>query len=234
MIQVLIPMAGNGQRFRDAGYLNPKPFIDVAGIPMIDRVMECLTPAEGAHFTLISRFPVLGRDNVDTVELLTPTGGAVETLYRARDRVTDAPLMVANCDQLITDGMIDKFLDDVTGYDAGIITFNSTNPHHSYVTGNPSGIVWDIAEKKVISDNALAGIYWFRSGTELMGYAKSVIDHIIRVNGEYYVSSVLAMMIRDGLAVKAWEIDVHDKHMLGTPEELQIFLDKVDTGRVVL
>ena len=42
MINILIPMAGLGSRFVKAGYKKPKPFIDVAGEPMIVRVLENL------------------------------------------------------------------------------------------------------------------------------------------------------------------------------------------------
>ena len=42
MINIVIPMAGEGRRFVEAGYKNPKPFIDVHGKPMIVRVLENL------------------------------------------------------------------------------------------------------------------------------------------------------------------------------------------------
>ena len=42
MINIVIPMAGLGSRFADMGYENPKPFIDVAGKPMIERVLDNL------------------------------------------------------------------------------------------------------------------------------------------------------------------------------------------------
>ena len=35
-------MAGEGSRFKDAGYTFPKPLIDVNGKPMIQRVVENL------------------------------------------------------------------------------------------------------------------------------------------------------------------------------------------------
>ena len=42
MINIVIPMAGMGKRFADAGYKDPKPFIDVLGKPMIQHVIENL------------------------------------------------------------------------------------------------------------------------------------------------------------------------------------------------
>ncbi len=91
-----------------------------------------------------------------------------------------------------------------------------------------------IAEKAVISDNAVAGIYWFADGLQLAEYAAKTVATAERVNGEFYISSILGLMLADNLHVQAFEVDVHSKHMLGTPEELRIFLDKVEDGRVVL
>src|SRR3546814_13681332 len=39
-VSLLIPMAGEGTRFAEAGYTTPKPFIDVAGKPMTERVLD--------------------------------------------------------------------------------------------------------------------------------------------------------------------------------------------------
>ena len=42
-MNVLIPMAGAGKRFFDAGYVFPKPLIEVNNKPMIQWVIEVLT-----------------------------------------------------------------------------------------------------------------------------------------------------------------------------------------------
>ena len=39
MLNIVVPMAGLGSRFVKAGFTDPKPFIDVAGQPMIQRVV---------------------------------------------------------------------------------------------------------------------------------------------------------------------------------------------------
>ncbi len=41
-MNILIPMAGLGDRFKREGYDKPKPLIDVNGKPMIQRVVESL------------------------------------------------------------------------------------------------------------------------------------------------------------------------------------------------
>lgn len=233
MIDVIIPMAGEGRRFAEAGYDLPKPLIDVAGKPMIERVIDCLQPADGARFVLVSRI-LLPNVPATVVTLNEATDGAVDTVRRAAPYTGPGPVVVANCDQYVTPGLVDEFLSAMEGADAGVMVFNSTNPHHSYVKIS-GGLVTEIAEKKVISDNAVVGVYWFADSTVLFDACRVVLAHGRRhANGEFYLSSVLGLLVDSGYKVRAVEVDVRDKHMLGTPEELAIFLDKVADGRVKL
>ena len=56
----------------------------------------------------------------------------------------------------------------------------------------------------------------------------------IRTNNEFYIAPAYNELIETGGLVTVYEIDVNKKHMLGTPYELEIFLDKVENGDVVL
>jgi len=53
-INIVIPMAGAGSRFKDAGFLEPKPFIDMNGRMMIEHVLDNLN-YPNAHYVLIAR-----------------------------------------------------------------------------------------------------------------------------------------------------------------------------------
>ncbi len=259
MLQVVIPMAGEGRRFAEAGYTYPKPLIDVAGVTMIQRVMDCLTPSGHGppRFTLITYAPNRNpEDNgrVRIVPLKEHTQGAVDTLLQAEFYVDDGPVLVANCDQWIRPGVIDAFLANSGDGDASVMVFNSTNPHHSYVK-LAEGFVTEVVEKEVISDNAILGVYYFEDSQVLFDYCRKVIANNLRhreqldvtsifdsepvivegnATGEFYLSAVLNEFVKDGGELTAFEVDVHDKAMLGTPEELSIFLDKVADGRVTL
>lgn len=214
MLDIIIPMAGEGRRFKEAGYLLPKPFIDVAGKPMITRVMESITPS------CPHRFQLLDRSTVGHTE------GAVDTLLRA-DIDPDNPVLVANCDQLIAPGVIDRFLAFAGADTARILTFTSTNPHHSYVTKDEGLWVTAIAEKQVISDEAVVGIYWFQSGQILLDYANKVIANNARFKNEFYVSEMFKLMTAEREAVTAIRVDNDQVVMLGTPEELTAYLESL-------
>jgi len=240
MVNIVIPMAGEGKRFAEAGYDIPKPFIDVAGKQMIRRVIENLLVPE-VTITFICRsehvkyFDDLSRlYDINILALNSKTEGAVCTVLRAEHLVNnDTPLIIANCDQLILQLSMSDFLRKAENYDGFAITFNSTNPHHSYMRLH-AGEVVEVAEKKVISDNAVAGIYYYKKGSEFVKYAKQMIKKNIRFNNEFYISPVFNEFLLDGKHLGTYEVSVNNKHMLGTPEELKIFLDKVEDGRVKL
>lgn len=238
MLNIVIPAAGKGQRFADAGYAEPKPLIDVCGMPMIQRVMVNLRPEDRASVThLITRKE---HDIPSAVYLDHETEGAACTVLEAAHIIdNEDPLIIANCDQLLMNFRMEDFLNKMDGefggqYAGGIITFNSTNPHHSYVQTDLYGVVTKVAEKVVISDQAVAGIYYFRHGSDFVKYARQMIEKNIRTNNEFYITPVYAELLADGKIIGTYEIDVKDKHMLGTPDELNIFLDKVASGKVLL
>lgn len=41
-LNIIIPMAGLGQRFQQEGYLSPKPLVKVLGTPILDKLLNCL------------------------------------------------------------------------------------------------------------------------------------------------------------------------------------------------
>src|SRR4051812_12441309 len=149
---VLIPAAGNGSRFKQAGYELPKPMIDVLGESMIQRVIDNVKP-NGAKVLLVTRKEhAIVADDPVMIELDHTTEGAVATLLEAEPYMTeDQPLVIANSDQLV-DFDVNDFVD--TDLDGRIVVFKSSNPHHSYVT-TTADVINKIVEKEVISNLAV-------------------------------------------------------------------------------
>jgi NDP-sugar pyrophosphorylase family protein len=226
-------MAGKGQRFVDQGYVKPKPLIDVCGVPMIDLVLRSLKlKGKYIFITLKEHYLKNHLSKFGTViELDGVTEGAVCTVLKADDYIK-GELIIANCDQYLCVNMSD-FLTEARKADGCIMTFNSTNPHHSYAKIK-KGKVIEVAEKKVISDHASAGVYYFKFGVDFLWGAKQMMDKDIRTNNEFYICPVYQELIESNLNITNYEIDVKNKHMLGTPEELHIFEDKVKNKEVKL
>ena len=240
-MNIVIPMAGRGQRFAEAGYTFPKPLIDMDGEPMIQRVVESLG-LRGRHIFLalsehIERYAlrdVLARIMGERSCVLWPiydvTDGAACTVLEARSLIdNDEPLVIANSDQLIEwDERMRTFgLHDPWHPDGAILTFNSTHPKWSYARLNEDGWVSEVAEKRPISDLATCGVYWFRHGSDFVTGADEMIAADRRVNGEFYVAPVFNELIAKGK--KILTMQVKRMHGLGTPEDLEAY--QRDYGR---
>jgi len=233
-LNVLIPMAGLGSRFANAGYTFPKPLIEVNGKPMIERVVESL--AIEAKYTYVAM-----QDHIENYNLmfmldkLTPgcnligitnlTGGAAETCLIAENFInSDEPLIISNSDQIV-DWDSREFLYNmyIKNADAGIATFTSTHPKWSYARISPeTGLVLEVAEKKPISNHATVGIYYWKHGSDFVKYAKQMIEKNIRVNGEFYAAPVFNEAIQDKKRI--YIMDVKKMWGIGTPEDLNSYL----------
>ena len=241
MINVVIPMAGRGQRFIESGYTKPKPMINVCGVPMIERVIDSLTAKNvKCNFIFIALQEHLDdglheyleqRGTIIPLNVVTE-GAACTTLMALKHINNDNPLVIANCDQYL-EWNFDDYLLQATGQDGSLVVFNSTNPHHSYVKLKQKQVI-QVAEKIVISDKACAGIYYFNRGSDYIESVVMMVAKNIRTNNEFYIAPAYNELIQNGGKVTIYEVDVNKKHMLGTPYELEIFLDKVENGDVVL
>jgi HAD superfamily hydrolase (TIGR01509 family) len=235
-MNVLIPMAGAGSRFANAGYTFPKPLIEVNGKPMIQVVIENLNIE--ATYTYIVQKEHYEKYNLNyLLEIITPgcnivqvdslTEGAACTTLLAKEFIdNDQQLLIANSDQWV-DWDSSDFMYSLQGdsIDGGILTFESTHPKWSYVKTDNHGWVTELKEKMVISNNATVGIYHWKRGSDYVKYAEQMITKNLRVNNEFYVAPVYNEAIDDGKKIKTYNCK---KMMgLGTPEDLNVFLKEV-------
>jgi HAD superfamily hydrolase (TIGR01509 family) len=233
-LNVIIPMAGGGTRFQQAGYTFPKPLIDVKGKPMIQWVVENINV--DANFIFIVQKFHREKYNLDSMlNLIAPgcsivevdgvTDGAARTTLLAKNLIdNDKPLLMANSDQFVEWHSTDFFYKmNEKGCDAGIVTFKSTHPKWSFAKINEFGHVVEVAEKNPISDNATVGIYYWAKGSDYVKYAEQMINKDIRVNNEFYVCPVFNEAIEDNKIVQSFEVE--GMWGLGTPEDLNYFLD---------
>ena len=234
-MKVLIPMAGAGSRFEQAGYTFPKPLIEVNGKPMIQLVVENIN-VDAEHIFIVQKEHYDKYNLQYLLHLISPnckivqvdgiTEGAACTTLLAKEFIdNDEPLLTANSDQFV-DWDSNEFLYamQADGVDGGILTFESLHPKWSFAKVNDSGFVTEVAEKKPISNNATVGIYYWAKGSDYVKYAEQMIKEDRRVNNEFYVCPVLNEAIEDDKKVRIFPIE--NMWGLGTPEDLEIFLKK--------
>ena len=244
MLNIVVPMAGRGSRFSNAGFKAPKPFIDVCGFPMIEIVIRNLTPAiphrfifvvQEEHWHSYSAKEIFDRACVSEYEVVKINGvteGAAQTVLCAQHLLdNDEPLMIANSDQFIA-SRIDTYIKGGEEADGFLMTMRDTDPKWSYAEVR-DGMVKRVVEKEVISDIATVGIYNFSRGNLFVNAAKEMIERNQRSQGEFYVAPVYTALAESGLNIKAVSIGAVEDAMfgLGTPEDLKIFeeLNEVET-----
>jgi len=232
-LNILIPMAGLGSRFQQAGYTFPKPLIEINGKPMIQVIVDNLGFV--ANYTYVVQQDHYTKYNLQyLLNLITPNcniikvnsvteGAACTTLLAEKYIDNNNPLIISNSDQYIEWQPMDFYYKMIeTKADGGILTFKSMHPKWSFVKLDENENVIEIAEKKTISDIATVGIYYWSKGSDYVKYAKQMIEKNIKTNNEFYVAPVFNEAILDKKKIKIF--DVNKMWGLGTPEDLNLFL----------
>lgn len=231
---VLIPMAGQGSRFQQAGYSLPKPLISVNGVPMIKKVVQNLNI--DANFIFVVRRDHEQYSVIETLREIIPdckivytdsvTEGAACTTLLAKELINnDDHLIIANSDQYLewdSDRFYYQMIDQ--NVDGGIVTFKATHPKWSFAKIDSNGFVTEVAEKNPISDIATAGIYFWSKGSDYVRYAEQMIHKNIRVNNEFYVCPVFNEAISEHKKIVTYNIE--KMWGLGTPEDLKLYIDQ--------
>lgn len=237
MINIVIPMAGRGSRFANAGYKMPKPLIDVKGHYMIEWVVKNLTPKADHRFIFLCLQEHIEKFNLPVyLQKIAPgcivvpvdhvTQGAACTVLLAEDYINnDDELMIANSDQYV-DFDINAYLAARNGADGLIMTMYAGDDKWSFIAFDEDRYVTMVREKEVISNEATVGIYNFAKGSDYVNYAHKMIDLDLRVKGEFYVAPVYNMLIEDGKKVVFKNIGSVGNGMygLGVPADLNEFL----------
>ena len=227
--KLIMPMAGNGSRFANAGYKNPKPLIDVLGKPMFVHAVENIG-LEFDEMIFIVRKEHNIKENVKeyypkahVVELDSLSEGAACSVMTADKYMNDEDaVFVANCDQLIEwDSSL--FLSQMDN-DGVIMTFDcpERDPKWSYAR-TENDVVVEVAEKNPISEYATSGHYYWSHWATYKNSAHKMMQNNERVNGEFYLAPVYNQTIASG--GKVVRSPIRKMHGVGTPEDLEKWLN---------
>lgn len=239
---VLVPMAGFGKRFADAGYPLPKPLIPVSGRPMVIQATRDLPDAPATRFVL--RKDLLNVDEIEqklrtsfvgasTLVLDAGTDGQATTCALGIEGLDlDAPVTIGACDNSmlydtaafereIGQGDADLLVWTIRGHADG----RMRPQMFGWVMLDDNGAVTGVRVKQAPDDPATApmivGAFTFRRAADYLRAYAHLRERDARVNGEYYVDSLVDDALALGLKVSIFPID----HYLGwgTPNDLKIF-----------
>lgn len=238
-LNILMPIAGIGQRFKDQGYDIPKPLIKVANKTLLEHsistlkldgnyIFVTLNYSNNEYNQDIERIIKSNVNNYTIIKIDQPTQGSAQTCLYAKDIINnDNPLIITNGDQYLNWESL-KFLDYInnTNPDGCVSLYDHDdiklyeNSKYAFVKLNDAGYAIEFAEKFAISKNAMNGIHYWKKGSHFIKYVDEMIKDNVRINNELYISPSYNYMIKDGYRINTYKMDKNEYYSLGTPEEI--------------
>jgi len=236
MLNILVPLGSQSVFFETAEFPFPKPLAEVAGQPMIQRVIENLSHIrDPKRFIFVLRQEDCMRHHLDStvrllagpdcviLKLMQATQGAACSALLAVDHIdNEDPLLIVNGDQIF-DCDLNDFVQRFKALqaDAGCLTFDSVHPRWSYVRLEGESDVVETAEKHPISRHAIAGFYYFSQGRHFVQAAQQSIRKNASVDGVFYVAPVLNEFVLRNQRVKALDLPARSYHTFYTPRKIE-------------
>lgn len=240
-LHIIMPMAGEGSRFRKEGWTTPKPLIELNGNPLFIHAISSIS-ADGIKFkySFIVRQEHIEENKIDEgiksflpnaniFSVLQTTRGAVETCLMAESAIADDDaIIIMDCDLEfrstrfleVIKSILSKPISEVNG--GALVSFESTDPKYSYAQVGEDGLVKQTAEKEPISTHALCGAYFFSTGKRFKEIAYKLLNEPKFKKPEYYVSLLYNYMIEKRESV--YICPMEEYYSYGTPEELKRYL----------
>lgn len=248
-MNVLVLMAGDSQRFEQAGYAFPKNLVEIDGTALVERVVSCLVPLTdaGAHLIfIVRRSEAEAFHTGDVLRLLAPnatvvtvpsleSGAACTALLAIEHIDPEAPLLIYNGDQIVARDLAAITADfRARELDGGVVVFDAVHPRWSYVRTGPDGLVVEAAEKRPISRLATAGTYYFRRGGDFLEAAMTMVRKDAHVQGRFFICPVFNEMILRQARIGVFEIERTDYFSLSTPQGVSAYEEHLQAQRAAL
>lgn len=218
-MKIIVPMAGRGSRLRPHTLTVPKPLIPIAGKPIVHRLVEDIAGVinqdiEEIAFIIHKDFgDQVPKDLIAIAEKLGAKGtiyyqeqplGTAHAIMSAKDSMS-GPVVVAYADTLFrADFALDTTADSVIWVKQvedpsafGVVQLNDKNE------------IVDFVEKPAdfVSDLAIIGIYYFKSGETLRNELQYLLDNNIMKGGEYQLTDGLENMKQKGMKFVPGKVD---------------------------
>lgn len=238
-MQVIITMAGLGQRFRDAGYSVPKPFIKIGEKTVLDHLLNCFPRDWKVVLAVNESFQFENKilqQNVSVVPVPYSKRGPLDTV-RAVLTVLDLnqAVCVSYCDYVMLWDPI-QFIQVAQNADAAIVSYRGFHPTYygpnSYchmAVNERSQQVLDLQEKKLFTEDiqnewTSCGLYYFKSAAFLKECLLAQEQQNLNYNGgEFYTSLAIKAMMNLKPDLKVLNYPITHFIQLGTPEDTERF-----------
>jgi glucose-1-phosphate thymidylyltransferase len=218
-MKIIVPMAGRGSRLRPHTLTIPKPLIPIAGKPIVHRLVEDIAGVINQKIDEIAF--IIHKDFGKQVEIdliaIAEKLGARGTIYYQNEALGTAhaimcakesmsgPIVVAYADTLFrADFTLDTSADSVIWVKQvedpsafGVVQLNDNNQIVDFVE----------KPKEFVSDLAIIGIYYFKSGEALRSELQFLLDNNVVKGGEYQLTDGLENMKQKGMKFVPGKVD---------------------------
>ena len=243
MINVVIPIAGTGSRYAEAGYDLPKPLIDIKGLTAVQRVVwgagiggKLIYIVQAEHnreYGLSDLFLTFsGELETVVIEVDNPTEGPLSSVLVAKEHINNEDMLVIYDFEGIVNWEPNNFLIDAgeaRNLDVSIAVSTTKNSSGMRIQTRENGLVSAISEEIDEATEACAGVYYWRHGQDFVTDAESVINNNEQINGEFHVASVCAKAVEDKKRVGVYQ--VNDFVSLSDPNGLEERIASVEFTR---
>lgn len=235
--QLVVPMTGTGQRFKDAGYPELKPLIKVNEQSFFEHVANMFANVEDILFIISKEEPqkqelmkeiASSYPQAKIFEIAPHKLGPSYAVLQAADQISETKkIIIAYCDFHAV-WNFSEMLEQLDKMDGSILTYTGFHPHmfrnskYAYVRKHGTYVI-DIQEKTPftnlpMNEEASAGCYGFSTKRILIDALRDQIDLNFNFNGEFYTSLTYKPIIQNG--GKVGTILAQQFSQWGTPEDL--------------
>lgn len=242
-VHIIMPMAGEGSRFKEKGYTVPKPLIELGDHKLYQHALRSLEGLKKQNKELEFTYTFIVRDEFYdevSLEILKSypkaniysvnktTKGALETVMLVEDYILDDEYVISiDCDlEFKSEEFIYQLTDAIEAEVPLLLSFYSRDPKYSYVSVNEYGEGCMVREKETISTHAIGGCYCLGPGKLFKKCAKMYIYDFYKgkiSSPEIYMSLIYNYIIKEICdTVAVYDMNFHEDHYwsYGTPDDL--------------
>lgn len=232
-LNLIMPMGGGGTRFFDKGFEIPKPLIEIYNKPFFYWAVQSIKKfIELESLTFVVLQEHIDKFNIDKeilkyypeakiniIEKILD-GAVLTCMHGIKNIKSDSPILFNDCDHLFICNEFNNFCKEekFDSIDAALLTFKSNDPRFSFVSFDEEGFVNQTIEKKVISNDAICGAYYFKNKKI---FEEAVSKYLEKCSySEYFVSGVYNIIADEGRKIANFNTDKHVS--FGTPQEFDV------------
>jgi hypothetical protein len=214
----------------------PACLTEISGVSLLERIVSGTRNIEESRHTFAFREADIEQFHLDSIASLLSfgsrivavseltKGSACTALLAGCQLPEDDALLILSANELVEVDFAAVVADfSARDLDGGTLIFRSVHPRYSYVCMDAQGFVSEAAQRNPISQNATAGVFWYRSTRSFCSAAMAMIKKNSSIGGDFFLAPVFNELILDHRKVGVFPLDKDSYHPLKTAQQARRF-----------